>query len=201
MSREIFTIGHSNHLFPEFLKLLQKYDISAVCDVRSTPYSSRNPQFNRELLQEELPENNIAYIYLGQELGARPKDPACYKYGRVQYSQVALAPAFQQGLVRVRKGIQNHRIALMCAEKDPITCHRTILVCRNLKAPDISIQHILYDGELESLKNSEQRLQKLLGLEQGELFQNSFDPTEKAYDIQSQQIAYEKPPAAISPEL
>lgn len=198
MNQALYTIGHSAHSFSQFLDFLVKYGISAVCDVRSNPYSRLHPQFNRESLQKELAHHNIAYVFLGEELGARSSDDSCYEGGKVQYNRLAATDAFRQGIERVKKGIQRYRVALMCAEKDPLACHRAILVCRYLKAPDVSIRHILDNGRIEPHEASEQRLIKLVGVEQGDLFQDFRELLERAYHLQGQRIAYTKPPTGMS---
>lgn len=138
----IYTIGHSNHTIEGFISLLLKYDITAVADVRSTPYSRFNPQYNREPLSVALKKAGIAYVFLGEELGARPEDPACYVNGRVDFDRVAVREQFRRGLSRVLAGADKYHITLMCAEKEPLDCHRTILVCRNLKDQGVCIKHI-----------------------------------------------------------
>jgi len=89
MENSIYTIGHSNHSAEYFLKLLKQHNISAVVDVRSSPYSRRNPQFKYKSLATFLNDNSIAYVYLGKELGARPEDPNCYINGRVSFKLLA----------------------------------------------------------------------------------------------------------------
>jgi len=193
MSLELYTIGHSTHSLAQFLDLLVQHRISAICDVRSAPYSRLHPQFNHEPLRKELARHHTAYVFLGEELGARSSDPSCYEVGKVQYDRLAATDAFRQGIERVKKGIQRYRVALMCAEKDPLACHRTILVCRHLKAPEVSIRHILGDGSIEPHEVSERRLLKLLGVEQDDLFQDFRELLERAYDLQGQRIAYTIP--------
>lgn len=190
MTGELYTIGHSNHPLERFIELLQRHHITAIGDVRSQPYSRFNPQFNRETLQKELQQHKIAYVYLGKELGARSDDPGCYVGGKVQYSRLAQTDLFQQGLDRLRKGMETYRIALMCAEKDPLMCHRTILICRHLRADDIALKHILEDGQLEDNRESEERLLEVLKLPQRDLFTTTEEFIELAYDIQSEKIAY-----------
>jgi uncharacterized protein (DUF488 family) len=163
MGKTVFTIGHSTHTLEYFLSLLTKHGIQAVGDVRSVPYSRRNPQFSREPLMQGLRGVGIAYVFLGKELGARSDNPGCYIEGKVRYDYLAKEPAFLEGLERLRKGIQSHRVALMCAEKDPLTCHRTILVCRELRSPDLEIAHILADGAVETNVAAEKRLMSLSG--------------------------------------
>ena len=127
MQDTVFTIGHSTHPQERFIGLLLKHGITAVCDVRSKPYSRMNPQFNREDLEEALLAQGIAYRFLGKELGARSDDPDCYVGGKVQYDRLAGTELFKQGLKRVIRGLkEDFRIALMCAEKEPLECHRTI---------------------------------------------------------------------------
>ncbi len=201
MGQELYTIGHSTHSLGQFLSLLGRHGISAICDVRSNPYSRYNPQFNRELLQQELSRQGIAYVFLGQELGARTNDPFCYEGEKVQYERLATTDSFLQGIDRLKKGVQHYRVALMCAEKDPITCHRTILICHKLKVSDFSIRHILDDGRIEPHEVSEHRLIRLVGIEQGNLFQNFHDALEEAYRLQAQRISYTRPLTGISQEL
>jgi uncharacterized protein (DUF488 family) len=190
MTGELYTIGHSNHPLERFIELLKGHNITAIGDVRSQPYSRFNPQFNRETLQKALQQHKIAYVYLGKELGARSDDPGCYVEGKVQYSRLAQTDLFQQGLDRLRKGMEMYRIALMCAEKDPLMCHRTILICRHLRVDDIELKHILEDGQLEDNRESEERLLKVLKLPQRDLFTTTAEFIELAYDIQSEKIAY-----------
>lgn len=146
----VFTIGHSNHALADFLELLRRHAITVVADVRSAPYSRFNPHFSREALRRELKEANIGYVYLGSELGGRSADPQCYQNGRICYDRVAETPRFKDGLRRLAKGIAEHRIALMCAEKEPLHCHRTLLVAHALDADGVDISHVHANGELES---------------------------------------------------
>ena len=118
MADTLFTIGYSGRSIDNFIALLDRHKITALCDVRSVPYSSRNPQFNRPTLKKVLKSHNIEYIFLGEELGARPKDPACYVNGKAVYQQIADSILFRNGLERIRVGMQKgYVLALMCAEK------------------------------------------------------------------------------------
>ena len=78
-------------------------------------------------------------------LGGRPQDPACYEDGRIRYDRVAATASFRSGLARVVQGAARYRIALMCAEKEPLDCHRTLLVARSLDAQGVDIAHIHAD--------------------------------------------------------
>ncbi len=161
---ELFTIGHSNHSIEAFISLLQQHGITAVADVRSHPYSRYLPHFNKSELEAALKDAGIEYRFLGQELGARPNDPSCYVDGKAPYEKIAATQFFEKGIKRLLKGAEYYKVALMCAERDPITCHRTILVCQHLRSFDVTINHILTDGNLESHEALEERLLKLHGL-------------------------------------
>ena len=191
----IYTIGHSNHPIDRFIALLQQHGIRAVADVRSTPYSRFNPQFRKERLQAALADAGIRYVFLGEELGARSKDPACYEEGgRVSYVRLAATDLFRRGIERLLTGMQNHRIAIMCAEREPLDCHRTILVARELEKAGVPVTHILKDGTLEPHSQAMQRLASELKLAGRDLFRTPAELIEEAYEAQGARIAYVKGP-------
>jgi uncharacterized protein (DUF488 family) len=161
--------------------------------VRSTPYSRRNPQFNKKPLADALEAKGIAYVSLGTELGARSEDPACYEAGRVQYRRVAQTDLFRQGIERLLAGAQRYRVALMCAEKEPLDCHRTLLVSRALEAKGAAITHILADGSVEPNRDTMLRLVKKTGLAKDDLFADRTQLIDDACAIHEQRIAYELP--------
>jgi len=143
----IYTIGHSNHNIDTFIKLLKKFNIDCICDIRSTPYSKYAEQFNREDLTEELKKNGIVYLYFGDEFGARRKEKSLFSENYVDFEKVANSEIFLKGVERIKKGVaNNYKIALMCTEKEPIECHRSILVSRNLNSVGIKVRHILEDS-------------------------------------------------------
>ena len=192
MGGTLYTIGHSTHPIERFIELLKLHSITAICDVRSTPYSRMNPQFNRESLRDTLKQSGISYVFLGDELGARSKDPACYRNGKVSYALVAKTPTFRDGLERVKKGAENYKVALMCAEKDPLQCHRTILVARNLAREDVAVWHILADGGLETQEQAEERLLDQGKVTNADLFLSYDELLDQAYERQARAIAYEE---------
>jgi uncharacterized protein (DUF488 family) len=186
---EVLTIGHSNHPWPAFAGLLRRHAVTALADVRSSPYSRANPQFNRETLQRALQAEGIAYVFLGRELGARSEDPACYVDGRVQYSRLAQTDLFKDGLHRVITGAASHRVALMCAEKEPLACHRTLLVSRALIARGIAVHHILVDGTLEAHREAMLRLLEVLAIPT-DLFRTEDQLIDEACARQEARTAY-----------
>jgi uncharacterized protein (DUF488 family) len=186
---ELFTIGHSTHSWEEFLELLRLHHIEAIADVRSTPFSGRFPHFGKPVLELRLRGAHIHYVPMGQELGARRSERECYMDGVARYDLIAKTPAFQAGLRRLRTGSQKFRLALFCAERDPLQCHRTILVCRNIRS-SFTIQHILADGSLESHEDAERRLESEENVPLDDLFTPAFTLLEQAYDQRAQRIAY-----------
>jgi uncharacterized protein (DUF488 family) len=164
----IYTIGHSNHAPETFLDLLGANAITALGDVRSVPHSRWATQFNRDTLSKTLTENGIAYVYLGKELGGRPKNPSLLKNDKPNYAAMAHTDAFREGIARVLEGAKTYRMALMCAERDPIDCHRFLLIARHLAARDIPVAHILANGKVEKHEQTERRYEEPGGT--GELF-------------------------------
>jgi len=189
-ARRIMTIGHSAHSSEHLLELLTQHSVTAVADVRSSPYSRLNPQFNRETLKSNLKARGISYVFLGKELGARSDDPNCYEAGKVQYGRLAQTPEFNQGVTRLLKGMEKYNIALLCAERDPLYCHRTILVSRVLERLEVKVDHIHADGRLESHHAAMQRLLGLVGLPQNDFFRSAEQLLNEAYRLQEDKIAY-----------
>jgi uncharacterized protein (DUF488 family) len=190
------TVGHSNHEWAAFAQLLQEHNVTAVADVRSSPYSRVNPVYCRGPLQQRLKAADIAYVFLGQELGARRTERECYVDRRACYQRIVELPLFKEGLNRIRAGLQDHRIALLCAEKDPITCHRMVLVCRQFRADEIDIQHIREDGSLESNAAAERRMLIAVGVNSADLFIGQHELLEEAYRRQGKKIAWCEPEAS-----
>jgi len=136
----IFTIGHSNHPIERFVALLRDAGVRLLADVRSTPYSRRFPQFGRERLRVSLKEAGVDYRHYGDALGGKPQG------GARDYVAMARAPAFAAALDSVVDEASRQPLALMCAEREPLDCHRTILVSRHLAARGADITHLLADG-------------------------------------------------------
>jgi uncharacterized protein (DUF488 family) len=188
----IYTVGHSNQSLESFLGLLSKHAISAIADVRSYPYSMAFPQFDREALSKELKANGISYVFLGKELGARSEDPSCYSNGKVQFEKLAKTELFQDGIGRVFAGMEQYRVAMMCAEKEPLACHRTILVARAMAERGVKVLHILSDGAVEEHEAATERLLALLDMSEPNMFVGKSELVDEAYRIQADRIAYER---------
>ncbi len=190
VSHNVLTIGHSTHALQAFVNLLQMHDVTAVADVRSKPYSRFNPQFNRECLAEALNVKGIQYVYLGNSLGGRSDDPSCYEDGRIRYDRVARTNPFKDGLDRVVRGAAKYRIALMCAEKEPLDCHRTLLVSQALEEQGVDVAHIHADGRMEPHDDAMDRLLDLQRIHREDLHSTREELISMAVTRQSERVAY-----------
>ncbi len=158
-THQLFTIGHSNLEWPTFMQTLRCFGIHLLVDVRSRPQSSRFPQFSQPEFEMALREAEIRYLFLGEELGGRPEDPKAYRAnGVVNYAVRRKAHDFQRGIERVLAEMQRATPALLCAEEDPLSCHRFLMVCPELVALGIEPQHILKGGVVETQREAEDRL-------------------------------------------
>ena len=190
MTKTVYTIGHSNGTAEHLMEMLDEHHITAVADVRSRPYSRFNPQFNREGLAAVLKNSGREYVFLGQELGARSEDPTCYRDGRAQYALIAKTPLFERGIERLMTGIDNFQLAILCAEKEPLGCHRSILIARYLHERGILVRHILEDGSLEDHDASLLRLLALHGIQENNLFHTRDELIAMAYEKQAEEIEF-----------
>jgi uncharacterized protein (DUF488 family) len=190
MSDVVYTVGHSTHSMERFIALLRQHSVTALCDVRSRPFSRMNPQFNREPLKKDLREACIKYVFLGEELGARSEDKSCYRNGQVQYDLLAKTPLFRRGIDRVKDGARKYRMALMCAEKEPLECHRTILVARRLIEEGVPVMHIHADGQVEEHSQAIDRLITMRRVPTADMFRSQDAVVSDAYQHQAKQIAY-----------
>lgn len=167
----LYTIGHGARQEKDFLALLQCYGIDILMDVRSVPYSKFHPQFNQNHLHAFLERNDIRYIFMGDTLGGRPKDPSCYTDGRIDYELVKNKGFFRRG-IDILKNIcdSDFRVAIMCSESNPCECHRTKLIGKVVDQEDITLKHIDAKGKLKSHITVVNEMNK--GLSEHTLFSN-----------------------------
>ena len=153
----LLTIGHSNQPAERFLALLQGAGVTALADVRSVPRSRRFPWFSATPLAELLDRHGIAYLPLAT-LGGRPADRALYRDGVVDYEAMAATPSFRAELDRAVAQAQHSRLCLMCSEREPLDCHRCLLIGRELAGRGLPPGHIMGDGTIEPHAMTEERL-------------------------------------------
>jgi uncharacterized protein (DUF488 family) len=154
--KPIKTIGHSNHPIERFVALLKAGGVERLVDVRSMPWSRRFPQFGRERLAKSLAEAGIDYAWEGEALGGKPKAGG-------GYDDAASRPEFKDAIGRLIAERANTSLCLMCAEKEPLDCHRTVLVSRRLAERDVPIEHLLADSTMKPHAEIEDALLKKAG--------------------------------------
>lgn len=157
---DIYSIGHTNHTIDKFILMLRKQNINCIVDVRSTPFSKYTPQFNKDTLQKSLNIRGIHYLHMGKEFGARRDSTLLYsKEGYLDFEKARQDVDFLSGVERLKDGCEKgFRIALMCTEKDPLDCHRAIMVSKGLKDNGFNVRHILPDNTIQSQEKIEERL-------------------------------------------
>ncbi len=207
----IFTVGHSNHSGEAFVELLRRHGVEEAVDVRSSPYS-RNPytaHFNREALASLLEEHGIRYVFLGDELGGRPADSACYDAsGRVRYEEVARSDGFFSGVCSLLRDAESRRVAVVCSEKEPLDCHRTLLIAHALTSEAYGVdggrvRHILADGRVETHEATMRRLVESAPAKRGQARQFGLfdapsgrdamgDVVERAVRLQAARVGYRR---------
>ena len=194
----VLTIGHSTHSWKHFASLLHGSGVTAVADVRTSPYSRRYPHFNRDELREKLRRDGLLYVFLGNELGGRPKEPQLYRNGVADYETMAKTKEFSNGLSRVVEGAKNHRIALLCSERDPLNCHRCLLVGRALAENGVRVSHVLDRGNVATQVEIEDRLLELYDHGAHDLFLPRADRLVQAYRARARKGAFAQRPASTA---
>ena len=190
----MYTIGHSNHALDAFLDLLRQHEIDVLVDTRSRPHSTYVPHFNHDVLRPAVANAGLRFVFLGNELGGRPDGAEFYdERGHVRYDLVAQRADFQQGIGKVEKGAASHKIAMLCSEENPASCHRRLLVGRVLGERGTQIVHIRGDGRLQSEAELEAE-------EAGEdaAQPSLFDPEEGKAWKSTQSVSRKKPPGSSS---
>ena len=197
--KTLYTIGHSNYEIEKFINILKRNDINVIVDVRSVPYSQYTTQFNREPLKIALKENGIAYIYMGEEFGARRDDQSLYDDdGRLNFRKTIASELFQKGVTRIKDGLEKgYRIAFMCAEKVPHECHRCIMVGKAFHDLGYDVENILEDATTVSQEEIGEILLKMFFPDRNQITIFTMDEEksdaeyiEEAYKLREKQIAY-----------
>lgn len=198
----LFTVGHSNLEFAQFLGLLQDRSVGLLIDVRSHPRSGRFPQFCQPAFENMIERAGIGYLFLGEELGGRPDDPDAYRSdGVVDYQARRKSYAFQAGVERLLSELERAPCALVCAEEDPLECHRFLMICPELVPLGIQPRHIRKGSRLEGQEEAENRLLNAHGFG-GVAAQTLFpqartEALEEAYALQAAKFAYRVDPLAV----
>ena len=197
---DLFTIGHSVHPLAYFLELLRKYAVDYVIDVRSIPYSEHASDYNKENIKNFLNDEKIGYAHMGKYFGARQEDSSLYTFDKnkekyyLDFEKVQKSPNFQIGFENILKGREKYKIAFMCSEKNPIDCHRAIMVGNAFFKKGCSVKHILDNGLIKdhSDLNNELLNKYFPNRSQGDFFcqTNEKDLIDQAYQKRNIEIGY-----------
>ena len=193
----VFTIGYTAFDQEQMIKTLKKYNIHCLVDVRTVPASARLPQYSRPVLEAVLKKAGIRYRHY-PEFGARQEDSKWYNAeGYLDFERYMESEAFQSGIHKVQEGMRlGYRFTLMCAEKDPINCHRAIMVARGFSKAGNDIAHICVDSMGKDYLESQQELERRLMLKHGDnldqmsLLETMDERIERAYRKQNEAIGY-----------
>lgn len=180
--KPLYTIGHGNRKSEDFLALLKEFGIEYLIDVRSQPYSKFNPQYNQNDLKFLLERNGIKYVFMGDNIGGRPKDTSCYdSEGKVDYEVVKTKDFFINGIERLKIAYNKDiNVVIMCSESKPCECHRSKLIGKVLNTDNIILKHIDENGKVKDQATVINELNK--GLSAIDLFGNPINVTSrKAY--------------------
>ena len=192
-----YTIGHSDLPVEAFIYFLKKAKVEIIIDVRSSPYSKYQTQFNREDISQKLNQENIEYHYMGDTLGGRYSSPEFLMTdGTVDYEKVSTTQKFSSGLEEVIKFIHAGRtVSLMCSEKDPLRCHRFVLISKNLQKSGIEVIHLCPELIQKTQTELENELLNQNGLKgQKTLLGNDSDKIDLSYKRLNKKIGFKQQP-------
>jgi uncharacterized protein (DUF488 family) len=187
---DLFTIGHSNIPAQRFIALLRGAGVDAIAEVRSVPASRFCPWFSAKNLAPLLASANIDYLSFGDELGGRPRDTTLYCEGVADYEAMAQWQSFRAGLDRLLANAGGRRLCLMCSKRDPLDCHRCLLVARELAVCGVSVGHILHDGGIETHTAIERRLLEVAGEDSNLFLTGQDERLAAAYRRRARAVAY-----------
>lgn len=200
---QVLSIGHSTLDYDQFVARLKTAGVTAIADVRTSPFSRNFAHFNRDVLKDALARDGISYVFLGKELGGRPKEEEYYTDGIADYEKMAKSDLFQKGLERVEQGARKYRIAMMCSERSPLECHRCLLVGRALAERGVTVSHLLPDGEAVAQSEIEEQLLAMAGKQEDDMFASPAERLNDAYRERARKVAFAEaspPPGVVAAE-
>ncbi|WP_428075296.1 DUF488 family protein [Candidatus Avelusimicrobium luingense] len=194
--KRIYTIGYAGFDIDTFLTTLRRYSISVLIDVRSVPKASEYYEaYSKENLRPFLEQNGIIYRNYAHEFGARQNNREYFTNGYLDFKKFTQTETFKSGVEKIEKGLSlNYNFVLMCAEKDPINCHRNIMVAKAMRDMGFEISHILSDGSLQTQEEMDTRLLDLY-FKYPSLFDAPMDQKamlEEAYRRQNEKIGFKE---------
>ena len=147
----IYTIGHSTRTEDEFISILRSFSIQLLADIRTYPGSGRYPHFNKENLQQTLPEHGIAYKHFPALGGRRKalkdsKNTAWKNEAFRGYADYMGTESFISGIKELEELAEQYTTAYMCSEAVWWRCHRS-LVSDHLKWKGWKVLHMMGEGK------------------------------------------------------
>lgn len=191
----LYTIGYSGYSRDEFLKEIRRHSIDCIVDVRSNPHSRYFSDYDKESIALFLKDNQILYRHYDKEFGARQEDRRYYTGGILDFAKFVKSDAFQSGIQKIVSGMQQgYTFVLLCAEKDPASCHRACMVTREFAKAGIHVVH-LSPGAEETQTKLEVRLLEAYFPERDQLTlfgspKTDAELLDEAYALRNKEIGY-----------
>lgn len=159
-NKTVYTIGYSGFAISNFIEIIKANSISVIIDVRSQPYSRYFPEYNKEMLEKTLKHNSIGYQSYAKELGGKQSNPHYYSTeGYFDFELYTKSENFIAGLKKLKEIMaQGHSCSLMCAEKNPINCHRGIMIAPVFYKEGYEIIHLMPNNMTITQKDIEKQL-------------------------------------------
>lgn len=189
MIRTIYTIGYAGHSIQSLVKLLQATGITVLADVRSTPFSSRKPEMDKPALMQALRDGGMRYIFMGEQLGGRPRNPKLYRAGKIDPQALLAHQEYKEGVTRLIAGATEHTICLLCAERDPVTCHRGLYIAESLQDAGMQVRHLI-DNQPEDHQATRARMAGLANMAHADLFASETDLRSMVIEHMREKIAF-----------
>lgn len=157
---KIYTIGHSNYSVERLVDMLRRYNIDCIVDIRGIAYSQYNVQYNKDIMKSTLSGTGISYIYMGNIFGVNRETAESYnEEGYAEFDRIVKEDSFKKGIERLKDGCRKgYNIALLGAMQEPIRCHRSILVGRELIKKGFDVNHIMHDYSIAKEEDIEKML-------------------------------------------
>ncbi|WP_276132321.1 DUF488 family protein [Polluticoccus soli] len=144
----IYSIGYGNRNNAHFLSLLEQFNIQILIDIRTNPVSRFQPNYSKKRLEDYLSQNGVKYVFMGAELGGKPKDQSLYLNGKLSYDLVDKSPDYKTGIQKLIQLSEDVNTCIMCCELKPRECHRASMVGRTLLQLGTDVIHIDERGDI-----------------------------------------------------
>ena len=159
--RPVYTIGHSTRTIPEFVDVLRTGGVKLVVDIRTIPRSRTNPQYNEDVLPDELAAYQVGYRRIAELGGLRsrshdvPREVNGYWENKSfhNYADYALSDHFEHGLDQLLMLSSEQVVAIMCSEAVWWRCHRRI-VADYLMLRGVPVFHLMGPGKTEPARTT-----------------------------------------------